>query len=146
MITNSLQIKVTLKTKKTIISKTKDILERDKRVVFAYIYGSILTDKKTPADMDIAIYITCVEEIFMVSSDLKIDLAKATKLSPDLFDIRIINELLSSKDAFSLLYLKNVFQQGRLLVDKDFGLRAQYLERYSLKYRESEGILDEVLT
>ena len=57
MTSNSLQSKVIIKTKKTIISKAKDILERDKRVVFAYIYGSILTDKKSQADMDIAIYI-----------------------------------------------------------------------------------------
>ncbi|MFH0925086.1 MAG: nucleotidyltransferase domain-containing protein [bacterium] len=123
----------------------KDTLKNDERVIFAYLYGSSLSNNiKIPRDIDLAVYVVDKKDAFIVSSDLKVKLSKTTNIPPDSFDVRIINDLLSSIDAFSLFYLKDVLE-GEVLVDKDFHLRANYIERYSLKYRSSIGILDEVI-
>ncbi len=82
--------------------------------------------------------------IFLLPSDLKVELSRVTNIPPDTFDVKVINDLIRSDDAFALFYLKDALN-GLLLVDKDFDLRGDFIERFSMKYRESEGILSEVL-
>ena len=62
-----------------------------------------------------------------------------------MFDVRVINELLEHGDLFALCYLQRVFEKNHLLVDKDVDRRTDFIEQYNLKYRECEGLLDEVL-
>jgi hypothetical protein len=119
-------------------------LNRDDRVVFAYLYGSVAADG-IGRDMDIAVYSQPDVDIHLLAADLKISLHIKTGLSPDLFDIRIINTLAQEGDVFSLLYLQRVLSTNFLLVDKDSNIRSDFLERYGWRYRECEGLIQEVL-
>jgi predicted nucleotidyltransferase len=112
--------------------------------VFAYLYGSFV-ESPQGRDIDIAVYAREDEDPFGLSADLKIALHKATGLPPDIFDVRIINDLEKQADPFGLLYLKNVLHKDGLLVDKDPSARADFLERYGTRYRECEGFIAEVV-
>lgn len=112
-----------------------DVLKRDSRVVFAYLYGSAL-ESREPRDIDIAVCVSRPEDPFRVAADLKVEVSRETGFPPDCLDIRIINNV------EDLLYLRNVLG-GRLIVDKDPELRGSFLESFAMKYRESEGILAE---
>ena len=126
------------------MDRVKKILFEDERVVFAYVYGSFSRDED-PGDLDIAIYSVEPYDEFVLSSDLKIKLSEHTGLAPEYFDIRIINGLPEYGDLFSLLYLKNVFDANHLLFDKDMSKRTDFIEKFSMKYRECEGLFAEVL-
>lgn len=128
----------------TLIDRIIDTLVKDTRVIFAYLYGSMAKDG-AGKDVDIAIYSSEEATSHELAADIKIALHLKTNISPDLFDIRIINGLLDHGDIFSLLYLKNVLACNRLLVDRDFGIRTDFLEKYGLKYRECEGLIEEVI-
>ena len=127
-----------------IIDVVKDVLAEDERVVFAHLYGSFPQGERYE-DLDIAIYSLPGVEPFALSADIKVALHEKTGISPDFFDVRVINGLLDHGDLFSLLYLKRVFESDQLLVDKDFDTRTDFLQRYGIKYRECEGLIDEVL-
>ena len=122
-----------------------EVLAADQRVIFAYLYGSAA--RNGPAnDIDIAVYAASDGvDVHQLSADLKIALHKKTGLAPDSFDIRILNGLPENGDVFALLYLKNVLQQNLLLTDKTPELRSDFLEAYAFRYRECEGLIQEVL-
>ncbi len=81
----------------------------------------------------------------ILSADLKVDLYKKTGIAPDCFDVRILNTLVESGDIFGLLYLRNVLTANRVLVDKNPQARGDFLERYGTRFRECEGLMQEVL-
>jgi predicted nucleotidyltransferase len=118
-----------------LIKSIQKVIEKDNRVVFAYLYGSVLEGDKY-RDIDIGIYITEGYDPFIVSSNLEIALSIETGISPDNFDIRVINQV------NSLLYLRRVIN-GHLLVDKNPDMRGDFIESFSMQYREAEGILME---
>ena len=68
-----------------------------------------------------------------------------TGVSPDAFDIRILNDILVKGDIFAILYLRNVLEDGRILVNKAHEIHADFLERYGTKFRECDGPIQEVL-
>jgi uncharacterized protein len=111
------------------------VMEKDQRVVFAYLYGSTIHEEQY-RDIDIGIYMSGGEDPQELSSDLKIALSAETAIPPDQFDVQIIN------NADNLLYLEQVLN-GQLLVDKDTDLRGDFIESFSMRYREAEGILRE---
>lgn len=126
------------------IKTINEVLAQDKRIVFAYLFGSSLFGDPGN-DYDLAVSVQSPQDIFTFSADLKIALSRATALPPDLFDIHVLTAELAQVDVFGLLFLKNVLEQGRLLKDADPGARSDFLERYGLKYRECEGLIQEVL-
>jgi predicted nucleotidyltransferase len=113
-------------------------------VVFAYLHGSCL-DSESYQDIDIAVFATPESDPFRLSVDLRISLSEKTGLSPEKFDIRIINHLLERGDMFALLFLRDVLNRGRLLVDNRFEVRAAFVESFGMKYRLCEGLIGEVL-
>ncbi len=122
------------------------VLEQDKRVIFAYLFGSA-RDGEDFRDIDLAVFCTsdCLQRPFDFTSDLKISLYKETSLTPDIFDITIINILLDSDTAESLLILGDIFD-GLLLVDKNPDLRTDIIERVSSMFLEADGLLMEVFS
>jgi uncharacterized protein len=127
-----------------IIDAVTKVLAKDDRVIFAYLYGSIVYDGKGN-DIDIAVFPGGQTDAYSLAVDLKIDLHKETGIPPDTFDVRLIGDLIEKGDIFGLLYLRNVLDGGRILVDKDGDVRADFLERYGLKFRECEGLIQEIL-
>jgi len=120
------------------------VLAKEDRVIFAYLYGSVVCEG-TGNDIDIAVFPEGQEDSYSLTVDLKIDLHKATGMPPDAFDVRVIGDLIETGDLFTLLYFRNVLDGGRILVDKNRDVRADFLERYGLKFRECEGLIQEVL-
>ncbi len=120
-------------------------LKKDKRILFAYLYGSAY-EGENPKDIDIAVYAKMGVNPHVLSSDLKVNLYNATGLPPDIFDIRVLNELVEHMSITGLLYLKNVLIHSTLLVDNDPGARGDFLEAYAYKYRECEGLMQEFLS
>ena len=129
---------------KDFLNSTVKVLSENDRVLFAYLYGSTLFGDKGN-DIDIAVYTKADEDPHRLSADLKIALCKETGLAPDAFDVRILNDLNKRADIFGLLYLKNVLEGGRVLVDKKSDVRLDFLERYGARFRECEGLIQEVL-
>ena len=125
------------------IKNIREILDRDERIVFAYIYGSYV-DRDEYRDVDIAVYAKEGVDLKNLSIDLKMILHEHTGKSPDFYDIRLLNGVLDHGDLFSLLYLKNIFEKDYLIVDKNYDVRTDFLEKYSMKYRECEGLFGEV--
>jgi len=119
----------------------KKALTQDERVVFAYAYGSFVKEQSF-RDIDVGIYVKNPEENpFVISSDLKTQLSRAGKkenidLTADQFDVQIINHA-------PFTFLKRVFKEGILLVDRDPELRTDLVEYVSSKYRECAGLLAE---
>jgi uncharacterized protein len=122
----------------------RTVLSKNPAVVFAYLYGSY-KDSIVYNDIDIAVYSKEDSNPFSLSADLKTDLSENTGRPPDGFDVRVINHLLTKGDLFSLLYLRDVLNDGIVLADRDFEERAKFIEAFGMKYRECEGLIAEVL-
>jgi uncharacterized protein len=121
------------------------VLRKDRRVVFAYLHGSAVETSRHN-DIDIAVFSRPGIVPNALSADLKIALYEQTGLPPDVFDIRVINDTVDKGDLFALLFLKNVFSDNILLVDRSRTVRAGFIERYGTKFRECEGLIAEVLS
>ncbi|MBC8462261.1 MAG: nucleotidyltransferase domain-containing protein [Deltaproteobacteria bacterium] len=134
--------------KKTPFSTITDsiiaVLSEDDRVLFAFLYGSA-TESGQGNDIDIAVYAAAEVDFHKLSVDLKVALHKRIGLPPDAFDVRVLNGVAEQGDIFGLLYLKNVLSDNRLLIDRNPDARTQFLERYGTRFRECEGLIQEVL-
>ena len=129
---------------KKLVPTLKQVLSQDDRVVFAYLYGST-AESGTGNDVDIAVYARPGVDPHLLGADLRIALGEPTGLSPEAFDVRVVNRVAREGDVFGLLFLQCVFSANRLLVDKDPDVRADFLECYGTRYRECEGLIQEVL-
>lgn len=129
--------------KQTLDAITK-VLDKDQRVIFVYLYGSMVTEEQGN-DIDIAVYTDPSVDSKSTAVDLQIELHRETGLPPEAFDIRNLEGIIGKGDLFGLLYLKNVVDGGKVLVDKDPEVRAAFLEHYGLRFRECEGLIQEVL-
>lgn len=127
-----------------ILQKISEFLLSDERVVFAYLFGSFLK-KGGGNDIDIAVYClpSVKENPFEFTSDIKIELSELMGLSPDNFDITLINYLLLDDRIDSLVMLGEIFD-GLVLVDKNPNLRTDIIEKTSAQFRESASLLMEV--
>jgi predicted nucleotidyltransferase len=127
--------------KERIVNLIKKVLTKDSRLVFAYVYGSFVTEESF-RDIDIGIYMNNREENpFVISSDIKTQLSHLFKkeglsFTADHFDVKVINDA-------PFTFLKRVFKEGILLIDNDPDLRTDIIENISLKYRECTGLLSE---
>ena len=127
--------------KEIILNILKEVLTRDGRIVFAYVYGSFVKEESF-RNIDLGIYVINRDENpFIISSDIQIQLSHVAKkrgvnIIADHFDVRIINDA-------PFTFLKRVFKEGVLLVDNDPDLRTNIVEYVSLKYRECAGLLAE---
>jgi predicted nucleotidyltransferase len=83
--------------KEKLLKLLKEVLVKDERVIFAYIYGSFVKEQFF-RDIDIRIYIKDSEENpLVISPDIKTQLSRAVKrenkdFTADQFDVQIINQ------------------------------------------------------
>jgi predicted nucleotidyltransferase len=127
-----------------LLTDIKEVLKKDRRVVFAYLYGSRLKRDESK-DIDIAVFSRGDVPSHKLSADLKVALYHRTGVPADVFDIRVINDIINTGDLFGLIFLKNILSENILLVDRSFNLRANFLELYGMRFRECEGLIAEVL-
>jgi predicted nucleotidyltransferase len=127
--------------KEIILNLIREVLIKDDRLVFAFAYGSFVTEESF-RDIDIGIYVKNKEENpFIISSDIKTQLSHLAKkrgldFIADHFDVKVINDA-------PFTFLKRIFKEGVLLADNDPDLRTDVVEHVSLKYRECTGLLAE---
>lgn len=127
--------------KEIILDFIREVLTKDDRLVFAFTYGSFVTEGSF-RDIDIGIYVKNREENpFIISSDIKTQLSHLAKkrgldFTADHFDVKVINDA-------PFTFLKRIFKEGVLLADNDPDLRTDVVEHVSLKYRECTGLLAE---
>jgi len=132
-----------MKDKQRITTIIADTLLSDERVVFAYLYGSFLTESSF-RDIDVFLFLNTTGAIFQVSVNVKENLAGAfmkagfSEVPADLFDVRIIND--APYD-----FVIGILCKGTLIVDKDPEIRTDVIERVSDEYRVNFALLDEVL-
>lgn len=127
--------------KEKILNLIKNIVSKDNRIIFAYVYGSFVKEEKF-RDIDIGIYVNDPNKnLFEITSELKTQLSTMAKdekidLYADQFDVRVINDA-------PFTFLNRVFKAGILLVDRNPDLRTDIIEAVSIKYRECAGLLKE---
>ncbi len=120
----------------------KEVLGGDDRIIFAYAYGSLIGERSF-RDVDIAIYVKEAQgNPFVITSDTKTELSRLAKkerlnLPADRFDVQIINQA-------PFTFLRRIFKEGVLLVDRNPDLRTDLVEYVSFKYRECAGLLAEM--
>jgi len=128
-------------TREQVIDAVKNVVGEDHRLVFAYLYGSLVRGEAF-RDVDLGVYIRDpAENPFTVSFELKERISRSLQGSgvvadADLFDVQILNDA-------PFTFLKRVFTEGILLVDRDANCRTDLIEYVSLKYRECTGLLAE---
>jgi len=128
--------------KERLLTLMTDILAKDERIVFAYAYGSFL-EEESFRDVDLALYLReSPENPFVLTSDLKTELSRRAKkeglnLIADRFDVQIINHA-------PFTFLRRIFKEGVLLLDRNPDLRTDVVESISFKYRECAGLLAEI--
>lgn len=128
-----------------LVGTIRRVLAADPRVVFGYLYGSYLEDPEKARDVDLAVYATSEADPLTLAADLKIALYRATQTPADRFDVRVINDLPEKGDFFGLVFLKDLFDKGLLLVDRDRDKKGDFFEAYGWKYRAYEGLIGEML-
>ena len=122
-----------------LITVLKEILEKEKEILFAYLYGSYALNTIHPkSDIDVAVYFKPSDIKGYLQKEKELSAALITKLHNDSVDLRILNTL------FFLLKYK-VIKEGIPILIKDeaervdfetmimnrfFGLKP-YLEEYN---------------
>jgi len=116
-------------------------LDKDERVIFAYLYGSFVREKFF-RDIDVFVYTRKDENTFVTQSSIRDNIyaliidAGFHNICIDDIDARVIND--APYD-----FVIDILDKGLLLVDKDRELRTDYIERISDQYRVNYFILDE---
>ncbi|RLD96971.1 MAG: hypothetical protein DRI91_06155 [Aquificota bacterium] len=117
-----------------LIEVLKETLETMDFVVFAYLYGSLLSWLKgstlPPGDVDLAIYTE--ESIPAPKAELEVmaRLSQATGLPQEVFDVRVINEA-------PPYWAVKVMQEGMLLFHRDKDARLyDFMEKMARERRQ----------
>lgn len=127
--------------KNHITSLISRILNQDERVIFAYLYGSFVSDTFF-RDIDVFVYIRKDEDAFVTQSSIRDNIYEAVihagfhNIGIDDFDVRVIND--APYD-----FVIDILDKGMLLIDKNRELRTDYIEQISDQYRVNYFILDE---
>ncbi|WP_068861099.1 nucleotidyltransferase domain-containing protein, partial [Thermodesulfovibrio sp. N1] len=117
------------------------VIEQEKKIIFAYLYGSFAEALPISNDIDIAVYTEEIENPFAFQVDIKIAISEELRknqidILPDEIDLRIIND--ATYD-----FVIDVLEKGILIVDKNPEVRTAYIEKISLQYRMNEIVLIE---
>ncbi|GAB4220614.1 MAG: nucleotidyltransferase domain-containing protein [Spirochaetota bacterium] len=88
-------------------------------VVFAYLFGSTVTNQNTARDIDIAVYCrTIPKESFDKKLSIHLDMCRA--LSADTIDIVVLN------NTNNLILIDEIIRNGIVIFDADTSFREQY--------------------
>ena len=127
--------------RKAIKAEIHAVLEQDPRLVFAYLYGSFCREEPFQ-DIDIGVYAADSDvNPYVLSADLKERLSahlksKTVDLPADRFDVQVLN-------LAPFTFMKRIFGEGVLMIDRNPELRTDLIEHVSRKYRECAGLLME---
>lgn len=90
--------------------KIKDVLKKDRNIVFAYVYGSFGRGEREFSDIDIAVFVKRVpERCVEYENKLAIKLEKLIKKP---VEVRVMNKL-------PLLLTSRIIKEGKLIFSRD---------------------------
>lgn len=127
-----------MKSKKDVLlDKIREVVEKDKEVLFGYLYGSS-TSQSIPvgSDIDVAVYLKPSDVKSYVRKEEKLISALVAKLRNDKIDLRILNTL-----PFLLQY--NIVKDGILLFVRDELERVDFEIKVMNRFFELKPYLDE---
>lgn len=109
-----------------IAEKINKVLNSEKEIVFAYIFGSFL-DSPSFRDIDVGIYIDNIakENVFDKELEMAKKISEACDLLIDYIDVKILNFAPGH-------FLNNIFKNGTLMFSKKEKLLSDAIEETSL--------------
>jgi predicted nucleotidyltransferase len=115
----------------------KKVMEKDKEVLFAYLYGSYAQDSvRFESDIDVAVYLkpSDIKEYIKKEEELTIELV--TKIHKDRIDLRILNVL-------PLLLQYHVLKDGIPIFVREDKERVDFETRVMNRFFELKPYIDE---
>jgi len=115
----------------------KDVIVKDEKVLFVYVYGSYARDSiDFESDVDIAVYLKSsdVKEYIKKEEELTIELV--TRIHMDRIDVRILNVL-------PLLLQYNMLKDGILIFVRDDRERVDFETKIMNRFFELKPYIDE---
>lgn len=123
--------------KEDLIVLIKEVVEKDKKILFAFLYGSYALSTNHPkSDIDIAVYIKPSDMDTYIQKQKELTDALVTKLQTDRVDLRILNTL-----PFLLKY--RVIKEGIPVSIKDESEKVDFETKLMNRYFELKPYLDE---
>ena len=120
-----------------LITVLKEILEKEKEILFAYLYGSYALNTIHPkSDIDIAVYLIPSNINDYIQKEKELTAALITKLHNDSVDLRILNTL-----PFLLKY--KVIKEGIPIIIKDEAERVDFETMIMNRFFELKPYLEE---
>lgn len=117
-----------------LLQKVTECLSKDKRIIFAYLYGSQARGTmREDSDVDIAIYLENLDQDPLLEENISLKLENILHRS---VDVRIINKAPGS-------FLNQVLKDGVLLLSRDDRKRIDFETRKTLEYFDFLPIIKE---
>lgn len=123
--------------KEDLIVRIKEVIEKDKDILFAFLYGSYALNANHPkSDIDIAVYLKPSHIETYLQKQKKLTDVLITKLHTDRVDLRVLNTL-----PFLLKY--RVIKEGIPVSIKDESEKVDFETKLMNRYFELKPYLDE---
>ncbi|OPY22555.1 MAG: Nucleotidyltransferase domain protein [Methanobacterium sp. PtaU1.Bin097] len=117
-----------------LLRKVTEKLEKDKRVIFAYLYGSAAQGTmREDSDVDIAVFLENPKQDPLLEADISLELEQTLDRS---VDVRIINHA-------PTIFTNQVLKEGILLFSRDEPLRINFEVRNINEYLDFLPIINE---
>jgi len=128
--------RLSAKEKEVLIEKIRAILRAKGYILFAYIFGSFISEDGFK-DIDIGVFVSGVESESSLKMELKLEseIEEAIRIP---VDIRVINNAPPS-------FVYNVFKAGIVIVDKNKSLRSDFEGMVYKKYFDFQHLRNEYL-
>lgn len=121
--------------KKPLIKKISQLLDEKEDIIFAYIYGSFVSSSSFQ-DIDIGVFI---KEVSISPLSLELEMERDIENCVHIpTDVRIINNA-------PLSFIFNILKDGKVIIDHDSNLRADFEGIVYKKYFDFEHLRNEYL-
>jgi predicted nucleotidyltransferase len=115
----------------------KKVMEKDEKVLFAYVYGSYARDSiDFDSDIDVAVYLKSSDVKGYIGKEEELTIELVTKIHMDRIDLRILNVL-------PLLLQYNILKDGIPVFVRDDKERVDFETRVMNRFFELKPYIDE---
>jgi predicted nucleotidyltransferase len=125
------------KNRAEIFGLLKKVMEKDEKVLFAYVYGSYARDSiNFDSDIDVAVYLKSSDMKGYISREQELTIELVTKVHTDKIDLRILNVL-------PLLLQYNILKDGIPIFVRDGKEKVDFETRVMNRFFELKPYIDE---
>jgi len=123
--------------KKVLLNRIKEVIKKDKEVLFAYLYGSSISQPiPFNSDVDVAIYLEPSDIKSYIRKEEELTISLIAKLHKDKIDLRILNVL-------PLLLQYNILKEGIPIFIRDESERIDFEVKVMSRFFELKPYLEE---